>query len=87
MAAKDVLDIQVSVDDLDAAVVVFDGAALRALGFERRPYDHDHAPALDDDPEMWAKRYWSCHAHPGGDVSPPCSSRGFAERAPGVAVP
>lgn len=59
MAAKDVLDIQVSVDDLDLSAIAFD-EPLRALGFEQGPYGHDHVPAgSTDDPENWRKRYWS----------------------------
>jgi GrpB-like predicted nucleotidyltransferase (UPF0157 family) len=59
MAAKNVLDIQVSVDDLDLANTAFD-EPLRALGFEQGPYGHDHVPAgSSDDPELWRKRYWS----------------------------
>ncbi|MGH3158321.1 MAG: GrpB family protein [Streptosporangiaceae bacterium] len=58
MAAKDVLDMQVSVPGLDEAVEAFTGP-LRELGFERLRYDHDHVPAgRDDDRERWAKRYW-----------------------------
>jgi dephospho-CoA kinase len=69
MAAKDVLDVQVSVDDLDGAAGAFDDP-LRALGFERRPYDHDHVPAGCADPDdKWAKRYWHRRGHPDGDVN------------------
>jgi GrpB-like predicted nucleotidyltransferase (UPF0157 family) len=69
MAAKDVLDIQVSVDDLDLAASAFDGP-LRALGFERKPYEHDHVPAgSDDDPEVWCKRYWSRRVSADDDVN------------------
>jgi GrpB-like predicted nucleotidyltransferase (UPF0157 family) len=68
MAAKDVLDIQVSVDDLDNAAAEFD-EPLRALGFERFPYDHDHVPAgRTDDPELWRKRYWSRRGSTNDDV-------------------
>lgn len=59
MAAKDVLDLQVSVDDLDAAQREFE-SPLRDEGFERLPYDRDHVPAgRDDDPDRWVKRFWS----------------------------
>jgi GrpB-like predicted nucleotidyltransferase (UPF0157 family) len=69
MAAKDVLDLQLSVRDLAAAAERFDGP-LAALGFVRRPYDRDHVPAGDDsDPARWAKRLWSRRGHPGGDVN------------------
>lgn len=69
MAAKNVLDVQVSVDDLDRAAEAFD-APLRSLGFERRPYEHDHVPAgCRDAPERWVKRYWSRQGSPDGDVN------------------
>jgi GrpB-like predicted nucleotidyltransferase (UPF0157 family) len=69
MAAKDVLDMQVSVDDLDLAANAFD-QPLRAFGFERRPYEHDHVPAgSTDDPELWVKRYWSRQGSAGGAVN------------------
>lgn len=59
MAAKDVIDLQVSVVDLDAAVQRFD-APLQAEGFTRLPYERDHVPAgVDDEPARWAKRIWS----------------------------
>ncbi|MDQ3708250.1 MAG: GrpB family protein [Actinomycetota bacterium] len=59
MAAKDVLDVQVRVADLDTAAVAFEGP-LAALGFQRLPYNHDHVPAgCADDPRRWAKRLWS----------------------------
>ena len=58
MAAKDVLDLQVAVDDLDAAVEAF-AAPLQTLGFEHLPYDHDHVPAgCSDDRDVWVKRFW-----------------------------
>jgi GrpB-like predicted nucleotidyltransferase (UPF0157 family) len=59
MAAKDVIDLQASVDDLDRAAAVLD-APLAALGYERFSYEHDHVPAgSDDDPERWVKRLWA----------------------------
>jgi GrpB-like predicted nucleotidyltransferase (UPF0157 family) len=59
MAAKPVIDLQASVDDLDAATRAFD-APLAGLGFRRTPYERDHVPAgRDDDPATWAKRLWS----------------------------
>src|SRR4051812_25724149 len=62
MPAKDVLDFQVSVADLDAAERDFD-APLRAEGFERLPYVRDHVPAgRADDPARWAKRMWARRA-------------------------
>jgi GrpB-like predicted nucleotidyltransferase (UPF0157 family) len=59
MAAKNVIDLQASVDDLDRAVAALDGP-LAAMGYERLPYEHDHVPAgSDDDPERWVKRLWA----------------------------
>ena len=58
MAAKDILDMQVSVTDLAQAADAFD-EPLAALGFERSPYESDHVPAgRDDDPRRWSKRLW-----------------------------
>ncbi|WP_405731074.1 GrpB family protein [Streptomyces sp. NBC_01537] len=58
MAAKPVLDLQVSVADLDEAAGAF-ARPLAERGFERLPYERDHVPAgRDDDPERWVKRYW-----------------------------
>jgi GrpB-like predicted nucleotidyltransferase (UPF0157 family) len=58
MDAKDVLDLQVSVTDLDLAAAVFD-RPLEQLGFKRSPYEHDHVPAgTGDDSRRWAKRLW-----------------------------
>ena len=69
MAAKDVLDLQLSVRDLDAAAAAFD-APLARLGYTRLPYERDHVPAGDDgDPALWAKRYWRRRDHPDGDVN------------------
>jgi GrpB-like predicted nucleotidyltransferase (UPF0157 family) len=60
MDAKDLLDIQVSVTDLDDAQRNFDGP-LRDLGFVGAPVgSHDHVPAgRTDDPALWVKRFWS----------------------------
>jgi GrpB-like predicted nucleotidyltransferase (UPF0157 family) len=69
MAAKDVLDLQLSVHDLAAAAAAFDGP-LVGLGFVRRPFEHDHVPAGDGgDPALWAKRLWVRREHPDGDVN------------------
>jgi GrpB-like predicted nucleotidyltransferase (UPF0157 family) len=68
MAAKDVIDLQVSVADLVVADT-FD-AALSALGFTRLPYERDHVPAgRPDDPDLWAKRLWTRRRHETGDVN------------------
>jgi len=67
--AKNILDLQVSVTDLNMAVARFD-EPLRELGFERLPYDRDHIPAgRRDDPASWAKRFWRCRGNPDGDVN------------------
>jgi GrpB-like predicted nucleotidyltransferase (UPF0157 family) len=58
MAAKDVLDLQISVFELDGIV---DSVAipLRSLGFKQSPYESDHIPAgTTDSPANWAKRLW-----------------------------
>jgi GrpB-like predicted nucleotidyltransferase (UPF0157 family) len=69
MAAKNVIDLQASVDDLDRAVEVLDGP-LAAIGFERLPYEHDHVPAgAADDPERWVKRLYARREHPDGRVN------------------
>ena len=70
MDAKDVLDLQVGVADLDVAVLQFDDP-LRRLGFERfLGVASDHVPAgCDDDPALWVKRFWSRREHAAGDVN------------------
>ncbi len=69
MAAKDILDMQVSVAGLAEAAAAF-AAPLAELGFEQLPYNHDHVPAgRTDDPGLWAKRYWNRRDHPDGDVN------------------
>jgi GrpB-like predicted nucleotidyltransferase (UPF0157 family) len=69
MAAKPILDLQLSVRDLDEAAASF-GAPLALLGYDRLPYERDHVPAGDDsDPGLWAKRYWRRRNHPAGDVN------------------
>jgi GrpB-like predicted nucleotidyltransferase (UPF0157 family) len=69
MAAKDVLDVQVSVADLDVAAARFDGP-LSEMGFERLPHERDHVPAgRPDDPTMWAKRFWRRRSELAGDVN------------------
>jgi GrpB-like predicted nucleotidyltransferase (UPF0157 family) len=69
MAAKNVLDLQLSVWDLPEATAAFD-SPLAELGYIRRPYEQDHVPAGDgSDPQLWAKRVWVRRNHPGGDVN------------------
>ena len=68
--AKDILDLQVSVADLDVAVERFD-PPLADMGFERWIGDaRDHVPAgRHDDPALWVKRFWHRRTHPDGDVN------------------
>ncbi|MFD3932205.1 GrpB family protein [Streptomyces sp. NPDC058614] len=69
MAAKPVYDLQVSVDDLDAAARAFE-VPLTERGFEASPYRQDHVPAgSGDDPARWAKRLWMRRGHAGEDVN------------------
>jgi GrpB-like predicted nucleotidyltransferase (UPF0157 family) len=69
MAAKDVLDLQVSVTSLEDAAGEFD-QPLGSLGFRRTPYERDHVPAgWQDDQQRWVKRLWARRGHPGGDVN------------------
>jgi len=69
MAAKDVIDLQARVADLDGAVAAL-AAPLAAAGFVREPWENDHVPAgLDDDPQRWVKRLWTRRNHAGGDVN------------------
>jgi dephospho-CoA kinase len=69
MAAKDVLDIQVSVTSLDDAVRDFDGP-LTSLGFLLAPFGSDHVPAgWEGGHSEWAKHLWWRRGHPGADVN------------------
>lgn len=69
MAAKDVLDLQVSVPDLGPVFRDLD-PTLGALGFRRAPYEHDHVPAgRIDRPDQWAKRLWVRRGGTEGDVN------------------
>jgi GrpB-like predicted nucleotidyltransferase (UPF0157 family) len=69
MAAKDIIDLQLSVSDLDQAAGSFAGPLAR-LGYTRLPYEGDHVPAGDEGgPALWAKRYWHRRNHPAGDVN------------------
>lgn len=69
MAAKDIFDLQVSVQELAEATRVFD-APLSTLGFTRSPYEADHVPAgLDDDAANWSKRLWVRRADRGQPVN------------------
>ncbi|MHB8221020.1 MAG: phosphotransferase-like protein [Acidimicrobiales bacterium] len=70
MAAKDVIDLQVSVDDLEGSTAAFD-VPLRALGFQRSAITTDHVPAgvPAGEPLRWEKRLWTRRVHPAGDVN------------------
>jgi len=69
MAAKDVLDLQISVTSLEDAALEFD-QPLGSLGFRRTPYERDHVPAgWPDDGREWVKRFWARRDHPDGDVN------------------
>jgi GrpB-like predicted nucleotidyltransferase (UPF0157 family) len=58
MAAKDVLDLQISVFDLDGIAQAV-GTALQSLGFDQSSYESDHIPAgIIDSEENWSKRLW-----------------------------
>jgi GrpB-like predicted nucleotidyltransferase (UPF0157 family) len=57
LAAKDVLDLQVTVASLADADRL--GPAFEAAGYVATPYRHDHRPAGDTgDPGRWEKRLW-----------------------------
>lgn len=69
MPSKDVVDLQVSVTDLELASRSFDDP-LRSLGFERSPYEADHIPAgRSDDPAYWSKRLWVRRANSSNAVN------------------
>src|SRR5712691_1885849 len=69
MAAKDLIDLQVSTPDLAAVEAEFD-PPLRKLGFALTPYRRDHVPAgRPDSPDLWVKRLWSRSGHPDGPVN------------------
>ncbi len=57
LAAKDVLDVQVTVADLAQADRL--GPAFERAGYLPTRYRHDHRPAGDgSDPGLWEKRLW-----------------------------
>ena len=67
MAAKDVLDLQLSVGSLALCDTGAWDAALSGLGFTRQPYQQDHVPAgRGDAAERWTKRLWSRRGYPAG---------------------
>jgi GrpB-like predicted nucleotidyltransferase (UPF0157 family) len=76
MAAKDVLDLQISMTDLQGADTALD-EPLASLGFVPSPHRRDHVPAgLSDDPARWAKRLWLRRDHGDGDVNLPVRRTG-----------
>jgi GrpB-like predicted nucleotidyltransferase (UPF0157 family) len=57
LAAKDVIDLQVTVADLAHADRL--APAFQALGYRATPWRQDHQPAGDtSDPRLWEKRLW-----------------------------
>lgn len=57
LAAKDVIDVQVTVADLAQADRL--APAFERAGYRPTPYRHDHRPAGDaSDPGLWEKRLW-----------------------------
>ncbi len=58
MAAKNVLDLQISAFDLEG-IAESVSVPLQSLGFTRSPYVSDHIPAgTVDSPDNWSKRLW-----------------------------
>jgi GrpB-like predicted nucleotidyltransferase (UPF0157 family) len=59
MAAKPILDLQVSVADLAQAQAAFD-EPLAAIGLDRMRWEADHIPAgYPHEPDRWRKRLWA----------------------------
>ncbi|SUX54300.1 GrpB family protein [Chromobacterium vaccinii] len=55
LAAKDVIDAQITVAELDEHMA----NRLSAAGFERKPFNRDHLPpGRDDAPEQWSKFFF-----------------------------
>ena len=70
MAAKDVVDLQVGVDDLADADEQAFGVSLAALGFVRSSHATDHVPTgRRSPPSGWAKRLWTRRNGTGVDVN------------------
>lgn len=59
--AKDCIDVQVTVVEVDAPLPAATRERLAELHYdELKSYHHDHVPAgCRDDPEQWSKRLWS----------------------------
>lgn len=69
MPSKDVIDLQVSVDDLERADRLFAGP-LASLGFRPSPHRSDHVPAgWVGDRTAWTKRLWLRRDSPERDVN------------------
>ena len=58
--AKDCIDAQVTVADVEPPLPAAVVAALEGMGLRELPYRFDHVPAgSDDDPARWRKRFFS----------------------------
>ncbi len=69
MPAKDVIDLQVTAEDLEGVARACDGP-LGDLGFRRTPYQQDHVPAgRAPDPTGWEKRVWARRGSTDGDAN------------------
>lgn len=70
MSAKDVLDLQLSVDSLEGVSLGF-AEPLAGLGLVEVPaYTFDHVPAGRMSPRaLWEKRFFQRRGHPDGDVN------------------
>jgi GrpB-like predicted nucleotidyltransferase (UPF0157 family) len=69
MAAKNIIDLQLSVRDLAEATAAFN-VPLARRGYRSRPFNRDHLPAGDSgDASLWAKRFWARTDHPDGDIN------------------
>jgi hypothetical protein len=81
LAAKDVIDLQVTVSDLAQADRL--GPAFERAGYVATAYRRDHRPAGDtSDPGRWEKRLWQ---RPPGER--PCPGGRLAQPALRAAVP
>lgn len=76
MAAKDVVDLQLAVEDLATAAGALDGP-LRAVGYRRAAPVRDHVPAgRPADEPGWEKLLWIRRRDPRGDVNLHVRQRG-----------
>jgi len=59
MPSKDVIDLQLSVIDLESVASILD-SSLGELGFQKSPFQADHVPTgSGDDPSKWSKFLWT----------------------------